>query len=134
MGKRVLEIMKGTRKSEAGGEQEKKVSGAKMVWQTRIAITFKIHSQKYHIVEEANNIISAHQRRQNFKYCISDTSQKKKGKKKKNNWTDTPTHKVNYLWLLKSILSQSRNFCTEILASGNTTITLNSLEVLHITC
>lgn len=51
--------------------------------ETRIAITFRIHSQKYHIVEEGNNTISTPQRSQNFKYCIFDTSQRKGKKKEK---------------------------------------------------
>lgn len=99
MGKTILEI-KGTGKREAGGEQEKGNWSQDGLAQTRIEITFRIHSQKYRIIEEGSNNICTPQRKQNFKYCISDTSQRK-GKKKKNDWTDKKKKVVNYLWLLK---------------------------------
>lgn len=57
--------------------------------QTRIAITFRIQSQKYLIVEEGNNTISASQRRfqiLHFWYLTKKT--KKKKKRQKNIWTD----------------------------------------------
>lgn len=86
MEKTILEI-KGTGKREAGVEQEKGNWSQDGLAQTRREITFRIHSQKYCITEEGNNNISTPQRKQNFKYCISGTSQRK-GKRKKNDWTD----------------------------------------------
>lgn len=96
MGKTILEIQ-GTGKREAGGEQEKGNWSQDGLAQTRTEITFRIHSQKYCSIEEGNNNISTPQRKQNFKYCISGTSQRN-GERKKSDWTDRV---VNYLWLLK---------------------------------